>query len=301
MKGLIILLLTLFGIPFSYAQELNCQVSVIVDAKVEISSTEKEVIKQMEQSIFDLMNNTQWTKDKFKTEERIKCNIQIQIREIPSTGTYKGYIQVQSTRPSFNSSYNTLLLNFEDENFAVSFSRNAVLVYAQNQYRDNLTSILAFYAYFMIGLDYDSFSLKGGTPYYIEAQAIVTNAQVGGAPGWKSSESGKRNRFYLVDNILQPVFDPMRECLYMYHRKGIDKLYEDKAAGKKAIYDALNKLTPLAATRPNAVNLLSFLFCKIPEFKNVFSDSELKEKQDLVTLLKRLDSANSARYQEILD
>jgi hypothetical protein len=301
MKGLIILLLALSGISVSYAQELNCQVSVLVDAKVEVSSTEKEIIKQMEQSIFDLMNNTQWTKDKFKTEERIKCNIQIQIREIPSTGTYRGNIQVQSTRPSFNSSYNTLLLNFEDENFAVSFSRNAVLVYAQNQYRDNLTSILAFYAYFMIGLDYDSFSLKGGTPYYIEAQSVVTNAQVGGAPGWKSSESGKRNRFYLVDNILQPVFDPMRECIYMYHRKGIDKLYEDKVAGKKAIYDALNKLTPIAATRPNAVNLLSFLFCKIPEFKNVFSDSELKEKQDLVTLLKRLDSANSARYQEILD
>jgi hypothetical protein len=301
MKGLIILLLALLGMSVSYAQELNCQVSVLVDAKVEVSSTEKEIIKQMEQSIFDLMNNTQWTKDKFKTEERIKCNIQIQIREIPSTGTYRGNIQVQSTRPSFNSSYNTLLLNFEDENFAVSFSRNAVLVYAQNQYRDNLTSILAFYAYFMIGLDYDSFSLKGGTPYFIEAQSVVTNAQVGGAPGWKSSESGKRNRFYLVDNILQPVFDPMRECFYMYHRKGIDKLYEDKAAGKKAIYDALNKLTPLAATRPNAVNLLSFLFCKIPEFKNVFSDSELKEKQDLVTLLKRLDSANSARYQEILD
>jgi hypothetical protein len=301
MKGLIILLLALLGISISYAQELNCQVSVLVDAKVEVSSTEKEIIKQMEQSIFDLMNNTQWTKDKFKTEERIKCNIQIQIREIPSTGTYKGYIQVQSTRPSFNSSYNTILLNFEDENFAVSFSRNAVLVYAQNQYRDNLTSILAFYAYYIIGLDYDSFSLKGGTPYFIEAQSVVTNAQVGGAPGWKSSESGKRNRFYLVDNILQPVFDPMRECLYMYHRKGIDKLYEDKVAGKKAIYDALNKLTPLAATRPNAVNLLSFLFCKIPEFKNVFSDSELKEKQDLVALLKRLDSANSARYQEILD
>jgi ribosomal protein S13 len=301
MRGLIILLLALSGISASYAQELNCQVSVLVDAKVEVSSTEKEIIKQMEQSIFDLMNNTQWTKDKFKTEERIKCNIQIQIREIPSTGTYKGYIQVQSTRPSFNSSYNTILLNFEDENFAVSFSRNAVLVYAQNQYRDNLTSILAFYAYYIIGLDYDSFSLKGGTPYFIEAQSVVTNAQVGGAPGWKSSESGKRNRFYLVDNILQPVFDPMRECLYMYHRKGIDKLYEDKVAGKKAIYDALNKLTPLAATRPNAVNLLSFLFCKIPEFKNVFSDSELKEKQDLVALLKRLDSANSARYQEILD
>jgi hypothetical protein len=301
MKGLIILLLAFTGISISNAQELNCQVSILVDAKVEVSSAEKEIIKQMEQSIFDLMNNTQWTKDKFKTEERIKCNLQIQIREIPSTGTYKGKIQVQSTRPSFNSSYNTLLLNFEDADFAVTFSRNAVLVYAQNQYRDNLTSILAFYAYYMLGLDYDSFSLKGGTQYFIEAQAIVTNAQVGGFAGWKSSESGKRNRFYLVDNMLQPIFDPLRECLYLYHRKGIDLLYEDKVAGKKAIYDALNKLTPIASTRPNAVNLLSFLFAKIPEFENIFSDSELKEKQDLVTLLKRLDSANSGRYQEIID
>ena len=300
MKHFIVFFLALMISPF-LAQELNCKVSIIKEASLEVNSTELEIFKELELVLTELMNNTQWTKDKFKTEERIKCNIQIQIREIPSTGTYKGYIQVQSTRPSFNSSYNTILLNFEDENFAVSFSRNAVLVYAQNQYRDNLTSILAFYAYYMIGLDYDSFSLKGGTPYFIEAQSVVTNAQVGGAPGWKSSESGKRNRFYLVDNILQPVFDPMRECLYMYHRKGIDKLYEDKVAGKKAIYDALNKLTPLAATRPNAVNLLSFLFCKIPEFKNVFSDSELKEKQDLVALLKRLDSANSARYQEILD
>jgi hypothetical protein len=283
------------------AQELNCQVNIVVDNKVEVSSTEQEIINQMKQSITEIMNNTAWTKDKFKLEERINCNLQIQIREIPATGAYRGDIQVSSVRPAFNSSYNSTIFNFQDENFQASFSRGAVLNYVPNQYRDNLTSILAFYAYFIIGMDYDSFSLKGGTPYFQEAQQIVTLAQTGGAAGWKSSESSKRNRFYLVDNMLQPVFEPFRVCLYQYHRLGIDQLYEKKAEGKRAIMASLNLLSPIMATRPNTVNVVSYLFAKTTEFKNIFSDSELKEKQDLVNLLKKLDPANATRYATILE
>jgi hypothetical protein len=286
---------------FSFSQELNCQVSVESDAKLELNSTELEIIKQMKQSIFDLMNNTQWTKDVFKTEERINCNIQIQLKTNPSTGNYTGYIQVQSTRPAFNSNYNTVIYNFQDDDLAISFSRNTVLTYAQNQYRDNLSSILAFYAYFIIGMDYDSFSLKGGTPYFNEAQQIVSNAQSSGAPGWKASESGKRNRYWLIDNILQPVFDPLRECNYMYHRNGIDKLYDNKVEAKKALFAALNKLTPVVQTRPNTINVVNFLNAKTVELKNILSDSEVKEKTDFVNLLKKLDSGNSSKYQEILN
>jgi hypothetical protein len=255
----------------------------------------------MKQSIYDLMNNTQWTKDAFKTEERINCNIQIQIKTNPSSGNYTGFIQVQSTRPSFNSNYNTVIFNFQDDNLAISFSRNTVLTYAQNQYRDNLSSILAFYAYFIIGMDYDSFSLKGGTPYFNEAQQIVSNAQSSGAPGWKASESGKRNRFWLIDNILQPVFDPLRECNYVYHRKGIDRLYDNKVEAKKELFAALSKLTPVVQVRPNTVNILNFLNAKTVELKNILSDSEVKEKTDFVNLLKKLDSGNASRYQEILN
>jgi hypothetical protein len=286
---------------FSFCQELNCQVSVESDAKLELNSTELEIIKQMKQSIFDLMNNTQWTKDVFKTEERINCNIQIQLKTNPSTGNYTGYIQVQSTRPAFNSNYNTVIYNFQDDDLAISFSRNTVLTYAQNQYRDNLSSILAFYAYFIIGMDYDSFSLKGGAPYFNEAQQIVSNAQSSGAPGWKASESGKRNRYWLIDNILQPVFDPLRECNYMYHRNGIDKLYDNKVEAKKALFAALNKLTPVVQTRPNTINVVNFLNAKTVELKNILSDSEVKEKTDFVNLLKKLDSGNSSKYQEILN
>ncbi len=299
-KFIFLLLVCLPIFKFS-AQELNCQVNIIVDNKVEVNSTEQEIINQMKQSIAEIMNNTAWTKDKFKIEERINCNLQIQIREIPATGAYRGDIQVSSVRPAFNSNYNATVFNFQDQNFQASFSRGAVLNYVPNQYRDNLTSILAFYAYFIIGMDYDSFSLKGGTPYFQEAQQIVTLAQTGGGAGWKSSESNKRNRFYLVDNMLQPVFDPFRVCIYQYHRQGIDQLYDKKVEAKKAISTALNLLSPIMATRPNTVNVVSFLFGKTTELKNIFSDSELKEKQDLVNLLKRLDPANSTSYTTILE
>jgi hypothetical protein len=122
-----------------------------------------------------------------------------------------------------------------------------------------------------------------------------------GASGWKASESGKRNRYWLVDNILQPVFEPLRECNYTYHRKGIDMLYENKVEAKKSMLAALNKLTPVVQNRPNTVNILNFLNAKVVELKNVLSDSETKEKTDFVNLLKKLDSGNSSKYQEILN
>ncbi|NBU47475.1 MAG: DUF4835 family protein [Flavobacteriales bacterium] len=275
-KFLLIFLGLLIFSSKNFAQELNCQVDVIVDNKVEVSSTEKEILDQMKQTVSDFMNNTTWTKDKFNIEERINCIVRIQIKSIPSTGNYSGSISVQSNRPAFNSNYNSILFNFQDDDMQISFSRNTVLQYAQNQFKDNLTSILAFYAYFIIGM------------------AV-------GFAGWKSSETGKKNRFWLVDNILHQIYEPLRDCNYAYHRKGIDKLYDDKVAAKKAMYEALNKLSPIIQQRPNNVNVQNFLYGKFLEFKNVLSDSDVKEKTDFVNLLKKLDSGNSSRYAEIMN
>ncbi|NRA12329.1 MAG: DUF4835 family protein [Crocinitomicaceae bacterium] len=283
------------------SQELNCQVNIVTDAKLEITSVELEIIEQLKQVIYEFMNNTQWTKDKFTVEERINCNLQIQITSVPSSGTYSGAIQVQSSRPAFSSSYNTTLFNFQDEDVVFAFSRNAVLAYAPNQYRDNITSILAFYAYYIIAMDYDSFSSKGGTKYFNEAQQIVTNAQASGAPGWKSNERGKRNRYWLVDNALHQLFNPLRECNYEYHRKGLDVMYDDKVAGRKAIYTALNKLLKVVSTRPNSLNVTNFIRAKTTELVNLYGDAETKEKNQVVNLLKRLDPTNSSKYQSILE
>ena len=299
-KKVLIVVLLIFCFPI-FSQELNCQVSVIIDAKVEVSSVEKEVIEQMKQSVTDLMNTTSWTKDKFALEERINCVLQIQIKTIPSLGNYTGYIQVQSTRPAFNSNYNSILFNFQDDNLIFSYSRNTPLLFSINQYRDNLSSILAFYAYFILGMDYDSYSLKGGSPYFLEAQQIVTNAQASNTAGWRSAEPGKKNRFWLVDNMMQQFFDPLRECNYFYHREGIDHLYDKKVDAKQQMFNALDKLSPVVLTRPNNVNILNFLTSKITEFKNVMSDSEIKDKTEFVNLLKKLDSSNSTRYSTILE
>lgn len=282
------------------AQELNCKISIIKEASLEVNSTELEIFKELELVLNDLMNNTQWTKDPFITEERINCSMQLQINKIPSAGNYVGALQVQATRPVFSSNYNTLLLNWRDEDLAFSYSRNTLITYSPNQFRDNLSSIMAYYAYFILGMDYDSYSSKGGTKYFNECQQIVSNAQNSGGPGWKSSEQGKRNRFWLVDNIMQVAFEPLRDCNYAYHRNGMDQMYEDKIKGKKALYDALSKLNPVVQVRPNAPNVVNYLLCKRDELKNILSDSEMKEKTDFVTLLKRLDPSNSSKYQEIL-
>ena len=290
----------LLAYTYGNAQELNCQVSIVTDNKLEITSVEKEIFEQLEQTIYELMNNTQWTKDNFTVEERINCNLQLQIDEFPSTGTFSGSLQVQSSRPAYSSGYNTTLMNVKDEDITFTFSRNAVLVYAPNQFRDNLTSILAYYAYYIIGMDYDSFSLKGGTKYFAEAQQIVSNAQTTGFAGWKSNERGKRNRYWLVDNILHELYSPLRECSYEYHRKGIDVLYEDKVVARNAIYDAMNKLVKVVSTRPNNPNLINFVKVKSDEIKNLYEDAETKDKSKMVNLLKRIDPANSSKYQEIL-
>jgi hypothetical protein len=300
MKLLFTFLVCLFW-TFSPAQELNCQVTLITDAKLEVTTVDKEVLEQLKQVVNDFMNNTQWTKDKFKTEERINCNIQLQISKIPSQGVYEGAMQIQSSRTAFNSSYNTTVFNFQDENISFAYSRNSIISYAPNQYRDNLTSVLAFYAYFIIGMDYDSFGLKGGTPYFNEAQQIVSLAQSSGATGWKSNEQGKRNRYWLVDNVLHQLFEPLRECNYEYHRKGLDKLYENKDAARKAMYDALNKLNKVITTRPNSINVLNFVQAKTVELNNLYADSDVKDKNEIVNLLKKIDPANSSKYMEILN
>lgn len=298
-----IVLFFLILIPFIgvNAQELNCQVSVIINQKTEITSLEQERLDELKEKIYELMNNTQWSKEKFTVEERINCNLQLQVEEIQASGLISGSLQVQSSRPVYNSSYNTTVFNFQDDDITFFYTIGTQVLYAPNQYRDELTSVLAFYAYFILGMDFDTFSSRGGTKYFTEAQQIVANAQSSQGNGWISNAKGKRNRYWLIDNILHELFSPLRDCSYAYHRNGVDNLYDDKAGARKAIYDALSRLVKVTGTRPNSLNLLNFVQAKSTELKNLYSDAETKEKNDIVNLLKRIDPANSPKYQEILN
>ena len=300
MKVVLVFLFVFATLSFS-AQELNCQVSVVSNPALDVSTVEKEIFQELEQKVFELMNGTTWTKTEFEVEERINCIMQISITGIPSTGNYEANIQVQSTRPAFNSTYNSTLFNFLDEDVQFSFQRNAMLVFTENQFTNNLTSILAFYAYYVIGLDADSFALKGGRPYLNQAQNIVTLAQSGGGAGWRANEKGRRNRYWLIENALQELFEPLRVCFYEYHRNGIDQLYDDQDKARTAIYDALQKLLPVNSARPGSVNVLNFLQSKLNELKGIYKDADQRQKSDVVNLLKRLDPANSSKYQEIME
>ena len=301
MKGILIIGLVLSSMFSAKGQELNCQVSIIVNQKTEITNVELEVLGELEGIIYEFMNNTQWTKDIFTVEERINCNLQLQIDEVPSAGQFSGSMQIQSSRPVFNSSYNTTVFNFQDDDLQFTFSRGQQMNYSPNRYTNELLSTLAFYAYYIIGMDYDSFSSRGGTPYLSAAQEIVSVAQVSGGPGWRSDKKGKRNRYWLIDNALHELFSPLRDCSFEYHRNGLDALYDDQTRARKAIFDAMNRLVKVTGTRPNSLNLLSFIQAKSNELKSLYADADMKEKSDMVNLLKRIDPANSAKYQEILN
>lgn len=296
----ILTLVFLALITRGYSQELNCQVTIIKNIKTEVTSAENELLDQLKQVITDLMNNTKWTDEKFKVEERINCQLQLQINTI-NVGEFTGSIQVQSSRPVYNGSYNTTLFNFQDDNLDFTYTRSSILLYSKNQFRDNLSSILAFYAYYIIALDFDSFSKQGGTRYFQEAQQIVTNAQTSPGKGWKSNEQGKKNRYWLVENALQQLFEPLRECYYEYHRLGMDHLYDKPDDAKKAIYTALDKLSKVSAARPNTINIINFAYCKLNEMKNLYKDAKPEEKTQIVAVLKKIDPTNSTKYEEILN
>lgn len=300
MKYILNLLILLVS-SAALGQELNCQVNVVANPGLTVTTTEKEIFQEIEQSIFELMNNTSWTKDKFEVEERINCVFQITIDKIPSTGNYEGKIQVQATRPVFNSTYNTTLFNYLDEDLYFSYQRNAQLLFTENQFSGQLTSLLAFYAYYIIGLDADSFSLNAGDPHYDKAQNIVSLAQSSGGIGWKSSQKGRRNRYWLIENTTQELFSPIRDCYYEYHRKGLDNLSEDQALARTNISTALNYLLQVNKVRPGSVNVLNFLRSKRDELKSIYAEAERKQKMEVVNTLKRIDPSNSSKYQEILE
>lgn len=293
-----ILLIT--GFQTIKAQELNCQVTVIASPNLQIGTVDKEIFSSLETTVFEFINNTKWTTDVYEIEERINCNILITITNIPSANTYSAQIQVQSTRPTFNSSYNTMVFNFVDEDFTFTYYRNAVLLFTPDQFRNNLTSVLAFYAYMILGYDYDSFSLEGGTQWFNKAQQIVLNAQTSGYLGWNSAERNRRNRYWMVDNALHQIFKPLRKCFYIYHREGIDRLYENTDLARKTIYNSLSELNKVHASKPGSPNVQIFLTNKVDEIKNLYSEATMQEKNQVVNLLKRIDPANSNKYQDIL-
>ena len=282
----------------SHAQELNCQ--VIINTSQIQGSANKQIFDQLQKSIFDFVNNRKWSNDIFGSQEKINCTFQIIINKSLGSDEYSASIQVESARPIYKSAYSSTIFNFQDDDFQFKFQQFSQLEFNENTFQNNLTSVLAYYAYVVLANDYDSFSPLGGTQYWQKAQQIVNNAQSANESGWVSSQS-QRNRYWLVENTLQPVFKGLRDCMYEYNKNGLDMMFEKTDEGRAAILKSLDLLMPVYKSRPASFNMQLFFNAKADELVNIFKGASPEEKNKIMELLSTLDPSRTNKYSKIQD
>jgi hypothetical protein len=300
MRQLILLIVSfLISTNISFAQELRCNISVNSN---KLTGSNKNVFRSMQTDLYEFMNNKKWTKHTFSNSERIECNITIQVTRQVSNDEYEATLNIQSKRPVFNSSYKTTILNIQDEIFRFKYQEFQAIEFAETGNKENLTSVLAYYAYVIIGFDYDTFSPSGGTEYFERARQIVNESQsaegVGGKNGWKAFESDY-NRYWLVENMLNKSYAPYRECLYRYHRKGLDAMADGVEAGRAEIADCLKLIQKVFRTRSKLYITQVFFDSKSDELINIFSQSFADEQTRVVTILSECDPSNATKYEVI--
>lgn len=277
-------------------QELNCNISVI---SPQVQNTEKRIFETLQKDIREFMNGTKWTDDVFAVEERIECSILITVSERISNSKFKATMQIQSSRPAYMTAYNSVVMNVNDQDFIFEYNEGQALQWQENQHIGNLTSVLAFYAYMIIGMDYDTFSPKGGEPYFQKALQIVNNAQNEPEKGWRAFESSK-NRYWLIENTLNARYEDFRGLIYKYHREGLDMMQSDINTGRQAIFDCLPGFKKIRLDQPNSYLLTVFFTAKVDELINVFSQAFPDMKTKAANDLMQMDPANANKYQAII-
>ncbi|MEN8789261.1 MAG: DUF4835 family protein [Flavobacteriaceae bacterium] len=278
----LIIILYLSGCIWVNAQELNCVITVNAD---QVNQTNRQVFETLEKSLNDFVNNARWGSRIYNENERVNARMFITVSEYVSPN-FKATIQIQSSRPVFNTNYESPVFNFKDNQFNFSYVEFEPLVYNPNSFDSNLVGVIAYYAYIILGMDADTFSLEGGTEFYQQAQQITTQAQGAGSTGWRQSTTDKRNRFVLVDNLLSNTFREYRIAMYNYHRKGLDILGDNNSTGKQVIAGSMRLFESLIKRRPNAFLIQAFFDAKSEEIANIFSDGP---KIDLVSLKETLN------------
>jgi len=291
----LIIFIVIFLPIFAGAQEFMCQVSV---NSPQVEGTEKKVFQTLQSALYEFINTRKWTNYAYKQEERIECSMMITITERPSSDQFKGRVNIVMQRPVYKTSYNTNLLNLIDKDFDFKYVEYEPLEFNEASFTSNLTSIVAFYLYTMLGVDADSFSKFGGTPYFEKARSIVNLAQNTPEKGWKAYESLK-NRYWLVENFLNSSYSLLREGLYTYHRTGLDIMSENMDLGRSGVNDCLENLQRVYREKPGLYAIQLFLDAKRDEIINIYSQAALMDKTKAINLLKEIDPANSSKYQQI--
>jgi Domain of unknown function (DUF4835) len=279
----------------SAAQELNCKVTVSAD---QVQTSDRTIFKDLERAITQFMNSRKWTTDTYKNHERINCSLFIRIVKMPSIGNFQASAQVTSGRPIFNSNYESILLNFADREWEFEYFESMPLEFNDNNYLNNLTSLLAYYAYIIIGMDADSFSELGGNPYFQKALTVVNNAQPANRTGW-AALAGNRNRYNLIENINNPQMLELRKNTYRYHRLALDTFEKNPEQSRTIILETLKNVKKVWSIYPTSIFVISFFDTKSTELVSVFSAASLQTKREAYDILVAIDSKRNI-YQKIM-
>lgn len=294
MRKFFIGIVLIFGLQLS-AQELNCVV-YINDAEIGISN--KKIFDTMQNDIFEYMNNTKWTSSAYKNHEKINCSITINILEAVAANSFRGSLQLQISRPVYNSTYTTSILNFNDNNISFNYEEFQPLVYNENNFDSNLVSILTFYAYTILGYQGDTFGYKGGENFHKQAENVVIVAQQGGGIGWNRID-GNYTRYQLNENLLSPVYEQYRKTMYEYHILGLDRMVDNSRDAKEVMARSIEGLQGLYNERPNTFLIRVFFDTKGDEIVDVFADGPRIDTARLRDVLSRIYPSFDEKWKEI--
>lgn len=299
MKKLLSTLLLVLVSTTVFAQELNCNVQINSD---QIEGSNKSIFNTLQQAIGEFINNRRWTDMTVAQQERIECNMTLIVNAV-TDNQISGVLQVQSRRPVYNTSYTTPLLNFRDEKFTFQYTEFEQLEYQENVFTTNLTSMLAYYVYLIIGYDMDSYSTLGGTPYFQVAENIVLNAQSASledaeAAGWKSF-SDNRNRYALINNLMDEAFSKYRQFFYAYHRLYLDAMEVNVSNARSKIMAELPVIREANRARPSAVAITAFLDAKGDELVNIFQPAPQAEREAVHEVLMDVDPTRNTLYDKL--
>ncbi len=279
-----------------FAQEFNCKVQINTQ---QVQGFDRSVVSNLKTAITDFMNNRKWTNYNFAPEERIECTLLFNVSQIISSDEFKGTFNIVLQRPVYKTDYRSPLLNMIDKNIRFKYQPSQAMNFSENTFSNNLTSLLAFYSYMMLGIDFDSFAPNGGTIFYEKAMTVVQTAQNSGYTGWQSYESEK-NRYHFVEQFLNKAYEPLRTFLYQYHRKGLDVMADNVIEGRKAILNSLLLLKKVYNTRPGLYDLQLILDAKRGEIINIFSEATPAEKNAMIRIMSEVDAPNGNRYRKVL-
>ena len=292
------ILFLLMGWVSLNAQEMNFSVKVNTQ---KLQTVDPKVFKTLEATLLEFLNNQKWTEDNFEPEERIECNLLLTVQEELSPTSFKASLAIQASRPIFGSDQNSLMLNHLDNEVTFDYQEYDPIQYSRNSFNDNLSAVLSFYVYMILGLDYDSFAPFGGEPHFQVAQEIVNTLPQSLADndgGWNSLKTDK-NRFWIIENILSPRVRPFRQAMYDYHRQALDIMSENVEAGRAIMVQAIESIRGVNQAYPNAIIIQMFVNSKSEEVLEIFKQGSRAEVDKIIRAMTKMDASNSAKYRTL--